>query len=109
EGEPLEASHAELKSFLQPLCEANFDTIINLSFSPASSFLTDYLASSRTDVRGYTRHSDGHFNIPDDTSAYFYAQVGIGRANRYPKLCATKSARLRCRSYFIPSAAHLCF
>ncbi|MGZ3723636.1 MAG: glycosyltransferase family 9 protein, partial [Bdellovibrionales bacterium] len=83
EGLPIEASHEELRAFLQPLCDTSFDAIINLSFSPASSYLTDYLASSRTEVRGYTRHSDGHFNIPDDTSAYFYAQVGIGRANRY--------------------------
>src|SRR5437588_11724100 len=40
EGEALEDSHTELKRFLQPLCDSNFDTIINLSFSPASSFLT---------------------------------------------------------------------
>lgn len=83
EGEALEASHAELRKFLEPLCARNFDQIINLAFSPASSFLTDYLTTSRSDVRGYTRHADGHFHVPDDTSAYFYAQVGIGRSNRY--------------------------
>lgn len=83
EGDTLEASHEELRKFLEPLCAQNFAQIINLAFSPVSSFLTDYLTTSRSEVRGYTRHGDGHFHVPDDTSAYFYAQVGIGRSNRY--------------------------
>lgn len=72
-----------LDSFLQKLKELQFDRIINLSFSPASSYLTDLLADAPTEVSGYTRHSDGFLAIPDDPSAYFYAQVGVGRFNRY--------------------------
>jgi len=77
------AAHSQLQSFLKPIQALAFDQIINLSFSPVSSYLTDILSSSDTEVRGYTRHSDGHFHIPDDTSSYFHAQVGIGRGNRY--------------------------
>lgn len=73
----------ELNAFLDPLLELNFDEIVNLSFSPVSSYLTDSLAHAHTAVSGYTRSSDGFLRIPDDTSAFFYAQVGVGRANRY--------------------------
>jgi heptosyltransferase-3 len=83
EGGSLADADQELKTFLGALTCESFDQIINLSFSPVSSYLTDFLASSRTEVRGYTRHADGHFHIPDDTSSYFHAQVGIGRGNRY--------------------------
>jgi ADP-heptose:LPS heptosyltransferase len=76
-------AHERLTRVLQPLIDLQFDLIINLSFSPLASYLTDLLAHGATEVRGYTRHADGHFHIPDDTAAYFYAQVGIGRANRY--------------------------
>jgi heptosyltransferase III len=60
----------------------NYSKIINLSFSPASSYLTHLAAGPDTEVRGYTRHADGTFKIPDDYSAFFYSQVGIGRSNR---------------------------
>lgn len=76
-------SHSKLLEFVEGLSAFEFDKVINLSFSPLSSFLTDWIARPGADVRGYTRHSDGHFTVPDDTSAYFYAQVGIGRPNRY--------------------------
>ena len=79
----VEQAHERLKTFLLPLHAFSFDLIVNLSFSPVSSYLTDFLAHPQSEVRGYTRHSDGHLHIPDDTSAYFYAQVGIERANRY--------------------------
>lgn len=59
-----------------------FDLIINLSFSPFSSYLTDELADSGTRVRGYTRTHDGFLALPDDVSAYFYAQAGVSRFNR---------------------------
>jgi ADP-heptose:LPS heptosyltransferase len=75
----VDGAHALLTGFLHGL--GDFDRIVNLSFSPVSSFLTDILAAR--EVRGYTRHADGFLSIPDDPSAYFYAQVGIGRANRY--------------------------
>ncbi len=70
--------------FLQPLHAVGFSRIINLSFSPFSSFLTDELAgASGAVVSGYTRHNDGFLRIPDDSSAYFFAQAGIGKWNRY--------------------------
>lgn len=63
-----------------------FDQIINLSFSPVSSYLTWYISqcygTENVVVRGYTRHSDGFLNLPDDSSAFFYSQVGIQRDNR---------------------------
>jgi heptosyltransferase-3 len=74
----------ELCLLLESLAAYDFDEIINLSFSPLSSFLTDFLTASHTSVKGYTRHADGHLAIPDDASAYYYAQVGVGRPNRYP-------------------------
>lgn len=72
-----------LENFLAPLRAIHFDRIINLSFSPFSSYLTDELAQGSAMVAGYTRHSDGFLRIPDDSSAYFYGQVGVGKSNRY--------------------------
>ena len=72
-----------LTSMLDQLAEVGFTRVINLSFSPLSSFITDYLSGEGVEVRGYTRHADGFFTVADDFSAYFYAQVGIGRTNRY--------------------------
>jgi heptosyltransferase-3 len=83
EREDTDAALDTLIQALQPLKDLHFDQIINLSFSPMSSYLTDWLTEENTSVRGYTRHSDGYLHIPDDTSAYFYAQVGVGRSNRY--------------------------
>lgn len=77
------AAVANLEAFLQPLVAARYDRIVNLSFSPLSSYLTDWLSHPHTQVGGYTRHPDGFLAIPDDASAYFYAQVGVGRPNRY--------------------------
>ncbi len=74
---------ARFERAAEPLTGSPFDLIINLSFSPFSSYLTDFLTAGECEVRGYTRHPDGHFHIPDDSSAYFYAQAGVGRANRY--------------------------
>jgi ADP-heptose:LPS heptosyltransferase len=76
-------SLSRLNQFLRPLIEARFDKIINLSFSPASSYLADVLSHENSEVRGYTRFADGYLNITDDTSAYFYAQGEIGKFNRF--------------------------
>ncbi len=82
-GAPDIAALDKLNQFVQTLKQNDFSQIINLSFSPFSSYLTDALTTKGTIVSGYTRHSDGYLRIPDDSSAYFYAQVGIGRHNRY--------------------------
>lgn len=73
----------KMNSFLSSLKNEKYDRIINLSFSPLSSYLTYYISSTNTEVRGYTRHTDGFLSLPDDASAYFYAQVGISKFNRF--------------------------
>lgn len=72
-----------LQFHLEGMVNEKYDRIINLSFSPLSSYLVNYLAGTHTDVRGYMRQSDGYLAIPDDASAYFYAQVGVGKSNRF--------------------------
>ncbi len=74
---------AELSNFVEKLSARDYDKIINLSFSPSSSYLTKLISGPGTEVRGYTRHADGFLDLPEDGSAYFYAQVGVGRFNRY--------------------------
>lgn len=71
-----------LDAFLRPLQKESYDLIVNLSFSPLSSFLVHSIKAENTEVLGYTRHSDGYFNLIGDVSSYFYAQVGTDRHNR---------------------------
>jgi ADP-heptose:LPS heptosyltransferase len=79
----VKASFDQVSGWVEGLKATNFDRILNFSFSPLSSFLTHALSSETTQVSGYTRFADGFLSIPDDMSAYFYAQVGIGRPNRF--------------------------
>jgi heptosyltransferase-3 len=72
----IDASVARLEELVQSLRGEKYDRVINLSFSPLSSHLTRAVAPNGIDVRGYTRFDDGFLAIPDDASAYFYAQVG---------------------------------
>lgn len=72
----------KLDEFREQLAAERFERVINLSFSPFSSFLTYEVSRHASVVRGYTRFDDGYLNIPDDGSAYFYAQVGVDRPNR---------------------------
>ena len=67
---------------IEKISSEEYDQIINLSFSPLSSYLTHALSHKKTKVFGFTRFSDGYLSIPDDASAYFYGQVGIGKKNR---------------------------
>ncbi|MFN7729681.1 MAG: glycosyltransferase family 9 protein [Bdellovibrio sp.] len=76
-------SHATLKKFIQELRLRGFDQVINLSFSPVSSYIAHLVQADPSKVVGYSRTDDGFLSIPDDMSAYFYAQVGPGRANRF--------------------------
>lgn len=75
-------SMTALDTLQSKLADEKFDRIINLSFSPLSSWLAFDLemrgfAEGRTvSTVGYTRHADGALAIPDDASAYFFAQVG---------------------------------
>lgn len=72
----------KMTSFLGEVKNEEYDQIINLSFSPLSSYITNFITSKKTLVKGYTRNTDGTLSIPDDASAFFYAQVGVGRSNR---------------------------
>lgn len=78
-----EQSEDALQAFVQGLKKEGYTKIINLSFSPFSSYLTYLLTEEGVEVVGYTRHTDGFLAIPDDASAYFYGQVGINRSNRF--------------------------
>jgi heptosyltransferase-3 len=78
----LAGSLMRLQSFVTGLQHEKYDKIINLTFSPFSSYLTSLLKTDENAVVGYHRFSDGHLALADDWSCYFYAQVGIGKANR---------------------------
>ncbi len=77
-----DAALFHLKGWLNTFSDKKYDLIVNLSFSPTSSYLTELLSDQKTIIRGYTRYSDGFLNIADDGSSYFYAQVGVDRSNR---------------------------
>lgn len=78
----LEASLNTLDSFIDDLQEQKYDQIINLSFSPSSSYLINMLATPTTSIAGYSRHADGYLHLTDDVSRYFWAQVGPEFPNR---------------------------
>lgn len=77
------AVYQNISVFLDRLRSENFDQIVNMSFSPVSSEITHYLTNEQTQVAGYTRQADGYLSLPDSMSAYFYAQVGFDRPNRF--------------------------
>lgn len=80
----LAASFEQVVQFVQNHRAQNYTHIYNLSYSPISSYITHAITTEQTEVvRGYTRFADGYLDIPDDISAYFYAQVGTQRANRF--------------------------
>ncbi|MGZ3772832.1 MAG: glycosyltransferase family 9 protein [Pseudobdellovibrionaceae bacterium] len=78
----IQMSLSVLNTFIDELHMEKYDYIINLTFSPASSYLVHALTHKHTKVVGYTRHNDGSLCLPDDMSSYFFAQVGIGKPNR---------------------------
>lgn len=81
--EGVEESLTVMHRWVETLRAEGYAKIINLSFSPFSSYLTSLLADEGIVVTGYTRHADGFLAIPDDASAYFYGQVGVSRSNRF--------------------------
>jgi heptosyltransferase III len=76
----VQGSLKEFSSVVGSLRDENYDLVLNLTFSPLSSYLTKLIGVEST--RGYTRFSDGSFALKDFISGYFYSQVGIGRPNR---------------------------
>ncbi|MEN0058091.1 MAG: glycosyltransferase family 9 protein [Bdellovibrio sp.] len=75
-------SLTHLQGFIEGLKKEKYDQVINLTFSPVSSYLTHAVSHETTQVLGYSRHRDGSLCLSDEISAYFYAQVGVGKANR---------------------------
>ncbi|KYG67223.1 lipopolysaccharide biosynthesis protein [Bdellovibrio bacteriovorus] len=78
----IDTSLARLDHFVSELSEQNFDWIINLTFSPVSSYLTHAISGLHTRVSGYSRYNDGTLCLSDEVSGYFYSQVGTNKANR---------------------------
>ncbi len=78
----LEKSLNCIDNLIDEIKSKNYDKIVNLSFSPLSSYLTSALSSEEVEVCGYSRFLDGYLSIPDDASAYFYGQVGVQKMNR---------------------------
>ncbi|WP_291515421.1 glycosyltransferase family 9 protein [Bdellovibrio sp. ArHS] len=77
-----EAALATLNESVDALRDEHYDWVINLTFSPVSSYLTHAVTGPTTTVTGYTRYSDGTLCLADEVSAYFYAQVGTDKPNR---------------------------
>ncbi|MEK2689917.1 glycosyltransferase family 9 protein [Bdellovibrio sp. GT3] len=77
-----EESLNRMEEFVETVRAENYDQIINLTFSPFSSYLTHALTMPHTSVLGYTRFRDGFFCAADEVSSYFYAQVGVNKPNR---------------------------
>lgn len=73
-----------MAEWVTELKEKKYDWVINLTFSPFSSYLTHAIANGEREVKvsGYTRYADGSLAFGDELSAYFYAQVGFDRQNR---------------------------
>lgn len=78
----IEASLQHLDVFTDNLKTENFDWVVNLTFSPASSYLVKVIGNPNTRISGYSRYEDGTLHLSDEISAYFYAQVGTDRPNR---------------------------
>lgn len=79
----VKSSHEKMGQFVAGLKNEKYDWILNFSFSPFSSYLTHAISHETTKISGYSRTADGFLAIPDDMSAYVYAQVGVGRPNRF--------------------------
>nr|WP_295903233.1 glycosyltransferase family 9 protein [uncultured Bdellovibrio sp.] len=78
----IDTSLERLNGVIEDLRAENYDHIINFTFSPVSSYLTHAISHLHTTVTGYSRYNDGTLCLSDEVSSYFYAQVGIGKANR---------------------------
>jgi heptosyltransferase-3 len=76
----VDASLNSLRATVEAIKTEKFDRVINLTYSPFSASLAAAIGCANT--IGYSRHEDRTLCIADDASAYFYAQVGVGKHNR---------------------------
>ncbi len=87
-----------LEQQLSRIRNENYNLIINLSFSPVSSYICYYLSYTipqvadftftrssltRPTIVGYTRNVDSSFCLKEAVSAYYYSQVGTEKYNRF--------------------------
>ena len=72
-----------IDGLLNEMRAQEYDLVLNLGFSPLSSRIAYALRREGCEIRGYSRQADDTLAIPDDASAYFYAQVGPDRHNRF--------------------------
>lgn len=82
QSDDVEASMDLIQHALDSIKSSHYDVIVNLTFSPVSSYIAQALALEHTQMLGYTRHADDSLALPDDVSTYFYAQTGVGNHNR---------------------------
>ncbi|MEZ4872446.1 MAG: glycosyltransferase family 9 protein [Bdellovibrionales bacterium] len=80
--EALTSSLCIFEQEVSDLAAEKYDKIINLSYSPFSSYLVSLMTDNCDNVIGYCRFEDGYLRINDDTSRFFYTQVGVDRPNR---------------------------
>lgn len=72
-----------LGEFLDSVQAQNYDSVINLSFSPVSSYFTYHIGQTSKEVYGYNRFSDASFALTESISAYYFSQVGTDKHNRF--------------------------
>lgn len=72
-----------LGGVLDTLQSKSFDMVVNLSFSPLSSYFTYYLGQNAKETLGYTRFDDSSFALTDPISGYYFSQVGMDKHNRF--------------------------
>ncbi|MBL7545688.1 MAG: glycosyltransferase family 9 protein [Bdellovibrionaceae bacterium] len=72
-----------LGNFLDGLQHENYDLVVNLTFSPVSSYFTYYIGQTAKATVGYSRFQDSSFALKEAISAYYFAQVGPSKHNRF--------------------------
>jgi heptosyltransferase-3 len=77
-----EKSLSVLSDLINQLRAEGFDKIINLSFSPSSSYITHLISRGKVATSGFTRTEDFYLSVPDEASRYFRAQAGTDGNNR---------------------------
>lgn len=81
--ESTEEASKELESFLDALLTEQYDLVVNLSFSPLSSYFAYYIGQNSQQVLGYNRFPDSSFALNDSISSYYFSQVGVDKHNRF--------------------------
>lgn len=78
-----EGGVSELGKLMDSLQAEKFNIVINLTFSPLSSYFSYYIGLAAGEVLGYSRFPDSSFALNDSISGYYFSQVGIEKHNRF--------------------------